>query len=289
MENILEGNPVSEKTGPSDDFFSAMEQQVNGVVSEENTAEQNTQGEPNKVTQTEESIKVGATDWESESNPYKKRYGDSTKEAQKIVGELKDLKPFIPILEAMKKDNGLVNHVKDYLVSGGTPSKTITEKLGVSDNFEYDGKEALDNPESDSAKVLDAHVDAIVNKKLQGMMTAQAQSQQKVTMMEERRIQEKEFKRKHNMSEKDFKALVTKAQTHTMTLDDLYLILNKDQASKNIADTTKTDVLNQMKNVREVPQSVAAINSMGTADKSDDDKVFESILGSDAQLDELFG
>ena len=288
MENQLEGNPVSEKTGPSDDFFSAMEQQVNSVVLED-TAEQTTQSDPEKITQSEESIKVGATDWESEDNPYKKRYGDSTKEAQKMVGELKNLKPFIPILEAMKKDNGLVNHVKDYLVKGGPPSKTITQELGVSEDFEYDGREALDNPESDSAKVLNAHVDAIVNKKLQTMMSAQAQNQQKFNMMEERRIQEKEFKRKHNMSEEDFKTLVEKAKSHTMTLDDLYLIMNKDQASKNIADTTKTDVLNQMKNVREVPQSVAAVNSIGTATKSDDDKIFESILGSDAQLDELFG
>ena len=91
------------------------------------------------------------------------------------------------------------------------------------------------------------------------------------------------------MSDEDFTALVNKAKGHTMTLDDLYLIMNKDQTNKNIADATKTDVLNQMKNVREVPQSVAAVNSMGTANKSDDDKIFESILGSDASLDELFG
>ena len=288
MENILEGNSVENKTDPSDDFFQIMEQQVNGVVSE-NTAEEKSQNEPGKVTQSEESIKVGATDWESESNPYKKRYGDSTKEAQKMVGELKNLKPFIPILEAMKKDNGLVNHVKDYLVNGGAPSKTITEKLGVSDNFEYDGKEALDNPESDSAKVLNAHVDAIVNKKLQGVMAASMESQKKASILEERRIQEKEFKRKHDMSDEDFKTLVEKAKSHTMTLDDLYLIMNKDKANKNIVDSAKTDVLNQMKNVREVPQSVANINSLGTAEKSNDDKVFESILSSDDKLDSLFG
>ena len=288
MENQLEGNPVKETAGPSDDFFTSMEQQVNGVVFD-NTAEEKTQNEPNQATQSEESIKVGATNWESDDNPYKKRYGDSTKEAQQMIGELKSLKPFIPILEAMKKDNGLVDHVKGYLVNGGAPSKTITEELGVSENFEYDGKEALDNPESDSAKVLNAHVDAIVNKKLQQMMQYQNETAKKMSAAEERKIQEKEFKRKHNMSDEDFTALVNKAKGHTMTLDDLYLIMNKDQTNKNIADATKTDVLNQMKNVREVPQSVAAVNSMGTANKSDDDKIFESILGSDASLDELFG
>ena len=91
------------------------------------------------------------------------------------------------------------------------------------------------------------------------------------------------------MTDEEFQSMVEKAKQHKMTLDDLYVVLNKDESNKKIADATKTDVLNQMKNVREVPQSVANVNSLGTAEKSNDDKIFESILSSDAQLDDLFG
>ena len=55
-----------------------------------------------------------------------------------MFGELQQLKPFVPILEAMKKDNNLVDYVKDYLMKGGAQAPTITQNLGVEENFEFD-------------------------------------------------------------------------------------------------------------------------------------------------------
>ena len=155
----------------SDDFFSIIENQVNGAIYD--TAEESKEDGPKEETQSAEGTQVGANTWESEDNPYKKRYGDSTKEAQKLVGKLQELKPFVPILDAMKKDNGLVEYVKDYLMKGGAPAPTIQENLGVQEDFEFDGTKAVTEPESESAKVLNAHVDELVKRRIKQMIQGQ--------------------------------------------------------------------------------------------------------------------
>ena len=50
----------------------------------------------------------------------------------------------------MKKDSGLVDHVRDYLQSGGKPDKTMKEKLKLDDDFVFDPNEAYEDPDSDS-------------------------------------------------------------------------------------------------------------------------------------------
>ena len=79
------------------------------------------------------------------------------------------------------------------------------------------------------------------------------------------------------------------AQNRRMTLDDVYYLLNKDRANQNIANSTKQDMLNQMKNVRNIPTSASDSNSQGTAQKSQTDSMFDSMLGSDGDIDNLFG
>ena len=74
-----------------------------------------------------------------------------------------------------------------------------------------------------------------------------------------------------------------------MTLDDAYYILNKDKAAANVANSTKTDMLNQMKNVRNIPTTASDSNNQGTSQKNPNDSVFDSIIGSDNDVDNLFG
>ena len=44
-----------------------------------------------------------------------------------------------------------------------------------------------------------------------------------------------------------------------------------------------------MQNVKNIPQTIGSINSLGKTSKSDDDKIFDSILSSEEGLDSLFG
>ena len=72
-------------------------------------------------------------------------------------------------------------------------------------------------------------------------------------------------------------------------LDDVNYILNKDQAASNVAQSTKQDMLNQMKNVRNMPGSASGVNSQGNSNDNPDRDVFNSILGFDSATDNLFG
>ena len=65
-------------------------------------------------------------------------------------------------------------------------------------------------------------------------------------------------------------------------------------AQKNIGPAglgfaiVKKDMLNQMKNVREIPASSAGVNSAKVEQKYEDE-VFDALKGSDGDIEDLFG
>jgi len=282
---------TTQETDSSEDFFTALENQVNGAIQEQTTEVDDSTG-PEEVTQDNQNKQVSANQgdtWESSENPYKKRYKDSSKEARKMNDEITSMKPFIPLLNAMRQDGNLVEHVRDYLVNGGAPAKSIQDKLKLDEDFQYDAQDAVADPESDSAKVLSSHVDEIVSRKVQGMISNEKKAILANQAKVKRAADESDFKKKHAMTDDEFGNMVGKAKAHTLTLEDVYFLMNKDKANKNVASNTKQDMLNQMKNFQEMPSTVGGVNSTGSAKKSGDDQLFDSILGSDSKLDSLFG
>jgi hypothetical protein len=279
--------------GSSENFFGELEQQANGGIADEDfTPTEETQdvaGPNQSVTQQTTQGSNNTVDWDSEDNPYKKRYSDSTREAQRLNNDIKDLKPFVPVLEAMKNDSGLVDHVRSYLVNGGSPTKTVQEQMNLPEDFEFDGNEAVTNPDSDSAKVFNAQVDAVVNNRvgqiLQSEKAKAAEIQQRAALAR----QEQDFRQKHNMSDEQYKEMVEKAKTHTLTLEDIHYLINRDKVQGNVAKSTKDDMVKQMKNVRNMPTSASGANSQGDNQKNPDDSIFDKLLGTDSGVDNLFG
>jgi len=278
------GNLEESRSGSN--FFEEVENAVNGGIqdpfdttevtpptssgSEQVTHEQSSEGSKNDV------------DWE-------KRYKDSQKGAQRMNEELKNLKPFVPVLNAMKEDSGLVQHVRDYFENGGAPVKSVQERLGLAEDFEYDQSEAIENPDSDSAKVFNAHIDSMVQGLVNDVLGKEKQKAQMTQRQISQKKQEVDFKKKHNMSDDQFGELVTKAKSHILTLDDIHYLVNRDQANQNVANSTKADMLNQMKNVRDIPATASGANSQNDKSASFEDDVFDALLGSDGNIDELFG
>ena len=91
------------------------------------------------------------------------------------------------------------------------------------------------------------------------------------------------------MSEEQFADLMAQAGKRTLSLDDIHYLVNKDQSNKNVANATKADMLNQMKNVRNIPATASGANSQGDNKGSFEDEVFNTLLGSDGDIDNLFG
>ena len=279
----------------SSGFFDRLDNSVNGLVGEGDQLEENpsipteathVNSGSEQVTHNESHGSNSA--WDDDNNPYKKRYTDSSREAVKMNDELRSLRPFVPVLEAMKKDSGLVSHVRDYLKSGGAPSKSVTERLNLGEDFEFDGTDAVKNPDSDSAKVLNAHVDGMVQQRVGQMLSGE--KKKSAVMQKEflRKRQEADFKKRTNMSEEEYGTMVDKAKNYTLTLDDVHYLLNRDKTAANVAKSTKKDMLNQMKNVRDIPTSASDSNNQGKTQDANS-MLFDDILGLDGDVDNLFG
>jgi len=268
-------------------FFDALENEVNGAIQDPTEATQAQASDPVQATRSQESVGSNNVDWDNDGNPYKKRYADSSREAIKLAEQYKDVEPFVPVLEAMKNDSGLVQHVRDYLVNGGKPSKSIQSSLGLDEDFIYNEQEAMSEPESDSAKLMNAHVDKIVQQRVGNMLQKEKQRSTQKAVENKRLDEETRFRKESGMSDNEYMEMVDWAKTHTLTLDDINHLKNKKRVASNVADATKQDMLAQMKNVRDMPSTVSGANSRGQ-EKSADNSVFDALLGND-ELDNLFG
>ena len=292
--NVSEQQQAEDAVFDSDDFFNGLEDSVNGMVQEDSGSNLNTtevtqsDSGPEQVTHAT-SQGSNNVDWDTENNPYKKRYKDSSREAVKMNNQLRDLKPFVPVLEAMKRDSGLVEHVRDYLKSGGAPAQNVKQKLGLPEDFEYDPQEAITDPDSDSAKVQNAHIDQVVQGRVSQLLTRERANAQKMQAKMDMQKQMANFKERHKMSDEDFTNFQKAAATRRMTLDDAYYLINKDNAAKNVANSTKQDMLAQMKNVRNIPTSASDSNNQGDSKPSASNQAFDAMLGLDNDVDNLFG
>ena len=205
-----------------------------------------------------------------------------------MAGQLNQLKPFVPLLKVMKQDSGLVDTVKDYLTNGGKPAKNIKEQLGLSEDFIFDQDEAFNNPDSDSAKLLNSHVEGLVSSRVSNMMNAEKSRSQAQQVQAMRAKEAQLFKEKHNMTDEQFGQMVEEAKTRRMTLDDVHYLMNRDKAQTNVANSTKADMMKQMKNVRNIPTTASGVNSP-RAERSTDDQIFDDLVDNGSGIEELFG
>ena len=290
-EETTQSNPESAEDAvfgsKGDDFFEALENDVNGAIQDvpsnsEVTPPANSGPEQVTHVQSEEGSKTEAeVDWEQ-------RYKDSTREAQRLHQEMSDLKPFVPVLDAMKNDSGLVDHVRNYLTGGGKPSATIQDQLGLGEDFVFDASEAMSDQDSDSAKLMNAHVDRMVQGRVGQMIGAEKERAAKTQSEITRQKEEAVFREAHKMTDQEYEGFVDKAKEHILTLEDIHYLLNKEKTAANTANSTKKDMLNQMKNVRNIPTSASGANSQGSKEQSIEDDVFNALKGVDDTLDNLF-
>ena len=298
-EENTQGNPetVDESVfgSNSDDFFAALESDVNSMVSEDSKETSNVENEATSTQSPEvktPKTQVSQGSEDPELDNLKKRYSDSSREAQNLRAQLNELKPFVPVLDAMKKDNGLVSHVRDYFDNGGKLSDNLKEQLKLDEDFSFDADEMVSNPDSDSRKVFDTMVDKIVNKRANQIVGNLKQESQEEEYNSYMANQARDFAARRNLTKDEMQNFVNEAnhkmKTEGMTFDDMWLIVNKGTAAQNVANSTKQDMLNQMKNVRDIPTSQSASNNAGKPNNVND-SVFDALLNSDGNIEELLG
>ena len=259
----------------TEDFFETLDQQVNGAIIDEPsqpTSEQsgNTQTSPNVEVQEEV----------SEVDTLQKRYSDSSREAKRLNGKLSEIEPYMPILDAMREDPNLITHVRNYFEGGGQTPQTMTEKLNLDEDFAFDADDAFSQPESDSAKVLGATIDGIVQRRLNGALQGQKVENQKLA-------KETDFRQKHEMSDEEWSNFTEFAKSKSLELDDIYFLMNRKNRDEKIADSARQEVHNKMREVQQQPGTLATQGSTAV-EQSPDDSVFDAILGSTNELEKAF-
>ena len=262
----------------TDDFFETLDNQVNGAIIDEPsqpTSEyesDNTQASPNAEVQEEVSDEV---------DTLQKRYSDSSREAKRLNGKLSELEPYMPILDAMREDPNLITHVRNYFEGGGQTPQTMTEKLNLDEDFVFDTDDAFSQPESDSAKVLGATIDGIVQRRLNGALQGQRAENQKLA-------KETDFRSRHEMTDGQWETFVEFAKSKSLELDDIYYLMNRKNRDGKIADNARQEVHNKMREVQQQPGTLATQGST-SVEQSPDDSVFDAILGETNELEEAFG
>ena len=259
----------------SEDFFESLDQSVNSGILDE----------PSQSTSEEESVNTQSSPSEvqpqDDSEVLQKRYSDSSREAKRLNGKLKEIEPYMPILDAMREDPNLISHVRNYFEGGGQTPQTMAEKLQLPEDFEFDSDEAFSTPESDSAKVLGATIDGIVNRRLSGALQNQKAENQRLT-------KESSFRQKHQLNDEQWENFVDFAKSKSLELDDIYYLMNRNNRDEKIADNTRQEIQDKMRQVQNNPATLATAGS-AQVESSPDDSVFDAILGSEHELEKAFG
>ena len=278
VEEVLQGD--TQDTG-SDEFFDSLEQQVNGQVYDEDESS----SQPEQVTQQQADTRVTGNeevDWRTEAENLKQRYSDSSREAQRLKAELdntQELTKFRPLIEHLKSDPTAVDALRSHLSGQAQPQ--------FDEDFVFDAHEAVTEPDSDSAKALkqmiDMEADKRVNARLQQVEQNAAQNQARQRLVSEVDA----FKQRTGMNDQQFEDMQKWAQSRELTLEDIYHLKNKGTVAQNVANNTKQEMLNQMRNVQNIPTSASNVNSAPDS-KSPDDAVFDILKGMDEGAENLF-
>ena len=260
----------------SNDFFESLDNQVNGGILEpsQTTSEQsgNTQTSPNVEVQNEVP--------DNNLDTLQKRYSDSSREAKRLNSKLQELQPYMPILDAMREDPNLISHVRNYFEGGGQTPETLNQQLNLNEDFVFDAEEAFGKPDSDSAKVLGATIDGVVQRRLSNVLQSQKQENAKMA-------KEAQFKQKMDMSDDEWRNFTEFAKSKSLELEDIYYLMNRKNRDVQIADNARQEIHNKMKEVQQQPATLATQGST-PVEKSSDDRVFETILGSGSEIEKAF-
>jgi len=263
----------------SDDFFSQLDNSVNGAMLDEVDTSVSSAAGDNKP----QYSKGEGQAQQSQENieTLRQRYSDSSREGKRLSNRLNELEPYVPIINAMKDDPNLITHVRNYFEGGGQAPSNMKEQLKLDEDFVFDPDEAVSEPGSDSAKVLNATIDGVVQKRLGSALQGQKAENKRLT-------EESDFRQTHDMSDEEWQDFVGFAKGKKLSLNDIYYLKNRESRETSIARDASTQVAKQMKEVNQRPQSLATTGNQ-QVDLSEDDQVFENILGIDKHLESAFG
>jgi len=266
----------------SGDFFESLDREVNGMILDEaNTVE----ASGTKETQATDPAPAVITD--DHQHDWEKRYKDSSSEAQRLKAQLDEKDQFDPIINRLKTDTGMVEAIKNYIDNGNKP-QDVKQALNLPEDFVFDLDDAMGNADSMSAKALEHTISGVVDRRVNSQLEQDRQVRSEETQKESRTRNAAEFKDRMKLTDNQYSEMMDWANSHETSLEDIYYLKNKGARDQQVATGTKAQMLEQMKSVRNIPQSVSNHNTT-VKDVRHEDQVFNSLKDVDSGLDSLFG
>jgi len=266
----------------SGDFFESLDRKVNGMILDKgNTVE----ASGTKVTQATDPAPIVNTD--DHQHDWEKRYKDSSSEAQKLKAQLDTQNEYDPIINRLKTDTGMVEAIKNYIDNGDKP-QDVKQALNLPEDFVFDLDDAMGNNESLSAKALEHTISGVVDRRVNSQLQQDRQVRSEETQKQTQARNAMDFKERMKISDNDYTEMMDWANSHETSLEDIYYLKNRDARDQNVAKGTKAQMLEQMKSVRNIPQSVSNHNAT-VKDAKHEDQIFDALKDVDSGLDNLFG
>lgn len=266
----------------SGDFFESLDRKVNGMILDDgNTVE----ATGTKVTQATDPAPIVNTD--DHQHDWEKRYKDSSSEAQKLKAQLDEASEYDPIINRLKTDTGMVEAIKNYIDNGDKP-QDVKQALNLPEDFVFDLDDAMGNNESLSAKALEHTISGVVDRRVNNQLKQDRQVRSEETQKQTQALQATDFKERMKITDDQYSDMMQWANSHETSLEDIYYLKNRDARDQKVAKGTKAQMLEQMKSVRNIPQSVSNHNTT-VKDVKHDDQVFDALSTVDSGLDNLFG
>jgi len=275
LEEAPESNVQSLSDAESGDFFESLDNSVNAGILDSEYSQSTSQNLDDNTSASPSGVQ------EQGEDALQKRYSDSSREAKRLNGKLNELEPYMPILDAMREDPNLIQHVRNYFEGGGQAPESMAQNMELPEDFSFDPDDAFTDPKSDSAKVFGATVDGIVQRRLNNELGKQKTENQRLA-------RETAFRQKVEMNDDEWSTFVNFAKNKSLELDDIYYLMKRKERESNIADNARQQVATQMKKVQEQPRSLATAGST-PVEQSHDDQIFDTLLGIDQKLDNVFG
>ena len=276
-----ESQAIDAVMGGGDDFFAALDETVNGGILDDSSQLTSDSNSDNTLTSPSEGQEHVETNPEVvDVDTMQKRYSDSSREAKRLNGKLQELEPYMPILDAMRDDPNLITHVRNYFEGGGQTPDNMAQQLNLPEDFVFDAEDAFGTPESDSAKVLGATIDGIVQRRLGKALQGQRSENHRLA-------KEASFRQQHELNDDEWAEFVDFAKSKSLELEDIYYLMNRKNRDNKIATKTRDEMREKMREVQEIPNSLATKGG-AVVEQSPDDKIFDALLGSEGELEKAF-
>jgi len=189
------------------------------------------------------------------------------------------------LVEAMKTQNDSINAlIKSQQDLKPIQQQTQTEQpknlaeylfgKEAASEFVYDPEEAVSDPSSDSAKYHRAEIALETRKQIDRDKAETKEQDAQTIFSNEKTALMSEYK----MSEADFDAFEKSAKDRNVSLKDIYLMIHREEISKNIAQNTAKQYSTQRTKMSQMAPAFAAKGGQ-EIQKETDSQFFGSLFG----------